>query len=238
MSCTDTKTCPRCGATLFADMDTCYGCLYDFHTSALEPHDTGPFHPAPLTSPANKSEAAETDYLWVPEFAHDEWFAVPAPPDFLPEQPLPAQIHEPKAVLAQQACSQSAPPDTSGVTSSAQKAAASPDDTTDLSKVNELIGELRLKVVARDTMFVVPLTEKGLVVGRDPHCDIVVSQQSISRRHLRISKTGSAVVLEDLNAKNPISVCGTELRGSTLVGIGTRFVVGSTAFEIVNSKNS
>lgn len=25
-----TKTCPRCGAELFADMDVCYGCLYDF----------------------------------------------------------------------------------------------------------------------------------------------------------------------------------------------------------------
>lgn len=25
------KVCPRCGATLFADMDTCYGCLYSFH---------------------------------------------------------------------------------------------------------------------------------------------------------------------------------------------------------------
>lgn len=25
-----TKTCPRCGQVLFADMDVCYGCLYDF----------------------------------------------------------------------------------------------------------------------------------------------------------------------------------------------------------------
>ena len=25
-----TKVCPRCGETLYADMDTCYGCLYDF----------------------------------------------------------------------------------------------------------------------------------------------------------------------------------------------------------------
>lgn len=25
-----TKTCPRCGEELFADMDVCYGCLYDF----------------------------------------------------------------------------------------------------------------------------------------------------------------------------------------------------------------
>lgn len=24
------KTCPRCGARLFEDMDVCYGCLYDF----------------------------------------------------------------------------------------------------------------------------------------------------------------------------------------------------------------
>ena len=26
----DTKVCPRCGELLFADMDVCYGCLYDF----------------------------------------------------------------------------------------------------------------------------------------------------------------------------------------------------------------
>ena len=25
-----TKTCPRCGAVLFSDMNRCYGCLYDF----------------------------------------------------------------------------------------------------------------------------------------------------------------------------------------------------------------
>ena len=26
----DTKVCPRCGERLFADMEVCYGCLYDF----------------------------------------------------------------------------------------------------------------------------------------------------------------------------------------------------------------
>jgi len=25
-----TRVCPRCGEMLFADMDVCYGCLYDF----------------------------------------------------------------------------------------------------------------------------------------------------------------------------------------------------------------
>lgn len=28
-----TKTCPRCGQMLFADMSVCYGCLYDFRRS-------------------------------------------------------------------------------------------------------------------------------------------------------------------------------------------------------------
>lgn len=32
-----TKVCPRCGATLFADMGTCYGCLYDFGRRAPSP---------------------------------------------------------------------------------------------------------------------------------------------------------------------------------------------------------
>lgn len=27
------RTCPRCGAKLFEDMSTCYGCLYDFEQS-------------------------------------------------------------------------------------------------------------------------------------------------------------------------------------------------------------
>ena len=31
------KTCPRCGEELFADMQVCYGCLYDFTRS-----DNGP----------------------------------------------------------------------------------------------------------------------------------------------------------------------------------------------------
>lgn len=31
-----TKTCPRCGAVLFSDMNRCYGCLYDFPEQAPE----------------------------------------------------------------------------------------------------------------------------------------------------------------------------------------------------------
>ena len=37
-----TKTCPRCGAVLFSDMNRCYGCLYDFPEQAPE---VGPMTP-------------------------------------------------------------------------------------------------------------------------------------------------------------------------------------------------
>lgn len=31
-----TKVCPQCGQRLFADMDVCYGCLYDFRRSSAQ----------------------------------------------------------------------------------------------------------------------------------------------------------------------------------------------------------
>lgn len=34
-----TRRCPRCGAELYADMDVCYGCLYDFTRD--RPRDAG-----------------------------------------------------------------------------------------------------------------------------------------------------------------------------------------------------
>ncbi|WP_028263314.1 hypothetical protein [Atopobium fossor] len=42
-----TKVCPSCGATLFADMDICYGCLYDF-TKTYEPPQIGVADEVPL----------------------------------------------------------------------------------------------------------------------------------------------------------------------------------------------
>ncbi len=32
-----TKVCPSCHSTLFADMDVCYGCLYDFNRVSQAP---------------------------------------------------------------------------------------------------------------------------------------------------------------------------------------------------------
>ena len=39
------KTCPRCGAELFEDMDICYGCLFDFTREAGRRSDNPSFPP-------------------------------------------------------------------------------------------------------------------------------------------------------------------------------------------------
>ena len=45
------KTCPRCGEELFADMQVCYGCLYDFTRS-----DNGPSEIAEALDEPERSE--------------------------------------------------------------------------------------------------------------------------------------------------------------------------------------
>lgn len=50
-----TKVCPRCGEELFADMDRCYGCLYDF--SLEEP----PVRSASVHDPLETVELDEID---------------------------------------------------------------------------------------------------------------------------------------------------------------------------------
>ncbi len=52
------KTCPRCGARTFADMDVCYGCLYDFTTGEGEVSLEGIRHNLPNADPAARRRRA------------------------------------------------------------------------------------------------------------------------------------------------------------------------------------
>jgi len=57
-----------------------------------------------------------------------------------------------------------------------------------------------------------PLDGNDTVVGRDPHCDLVVSaDERISRRHAVVERRGSHHVVADLGSSN-----GTRLNGETL----------------------
>src|ERR1700722_15803166 len=50
------------------------------------------------------------------------------------------------------------------------------------------------------------LTQPEMVIGRDAIADIAVNDQSISRKHARIQKSGEKYIITDLGSANGTSV--------------------------------
>lgn len=86
----------------------------------------------------------------------------------------------------------------------------------------------------------IPLLEFPVTIGRDPNNDIVLTDEEISRFHIRIKKRGKLTVIEDLDSRN-----GTYLNGDKIVNsvvkngdkilFGTSevlFVTADSKFEI------
>ncbi len=79
----------------------------------------------------------------------------------------------------------------------------------------------------------VPLERDETVIGRDPTCDIVLLEKSVSTRHARIVRNdGGYFVVEDLGSTNGVVVDGALVDRMTLLE-GDVFVVGDTAFTVV-----
>lgn len=55
------------------------------------------------------------------------------------------------------------------------------------------------------------LINERTIIGRDPTCNIVISDRQVSRHHIRLTPTASGILLEDLGSKN-----GTHLNGDLL----------------------
>lgn len=80
----ETKTCPRCGAELYADMSVCYGCLYDFSHSEgrserflPEPAPAGGVVQETLTMEAQAAHGAGEVGVLLRSASVDVWVGVP-----------------------------------------------------------------------------------------------------------------------------------------------------------------
>src|SRR3954469_582444 len=71
-----------------------------------------------------------------------------------------------------------------------------------------------------------PLTAERVVLGRDPHCDIVLPGRLISRQHAAISRAGRAYTLEDLSSRNGTAVNGEMLASPRALRDGDRIELG------------
>jgi pSer/pThr/pTyr-binding forkhead associated (FHA) protein len=77
-----------------------------------------------------------------------------------------------------------------------------------------------------------PVPTQGVaVVGRDPGCDVVVSDQTVSRRHARLEWSNGQLWLEDLGSLGGTFVNNQRLTSAQPLKLGDRIRLGSRSLE-------
>ncbi|MCL4818303.1 MAG: FHA domain-containing protein [Vicinamibacteria bacterium] len=81
---------------------------------------------------------------------------------------------------------------------------------------------------------------RGLVLGRDPSCDLVVSDGRVSSRHLRVIPQQGGLLLLDVGSANGVAVNGRPVT-KALISPSDQVTLGSMridVFGLVNAKNA
>jgi pSer/pThr/pTyr-binding forkhead associated (FHA) protein len=107
--------------------------------------------------------------------------------------------------------------------------------------VADLFGASRPTEVARVTVAegpdagrAVALDQAGHVyrVGRARHCDLVLTDEDVSREHAAFERRWDGVVVRDLGSKNGVLVGGARIEGDRRVGDGEVVLLGATRVRV------
>ena len=71
---------------------------------------------------------------------------------------------------------------------------------------------------------------RGVLVGREPGCDVVLRSNEVSRRHARFYVRAGDLVVEDLGSHNGTRLNGWLIREPVPVRAGDRVEFGSAAY--------
>ncbi len=71
-----------------------------------------------------------------------------------------------------------------------------------------------------------------LTVGRGGDADLVLADELVSRRHARVSRSGTGAVVEDLGSRNGTFVNGNQIHGPTRLEPGDQLQLGVTLVEL------
>ena len=77
----------------------------------------------------------------------------------------------------------------------------------------------------------VPLTASGVLIGRNPECTLVLSDDFASGRHARIYPDGDGWLIDDLGSTNGTFVGGERIGQGVPLGEGARVRIGQTVLE-------
>ncbi|SOC58336.1 FHA domain-containing protein FhaB/FipA [Ornithinimicrobium cerasi] len=78
----------------------------------------------------------------------------------------------------------------------------------------------------------VPLHESGLLVGRNPECSLVLTDDYASGRHLRIYPGSDAWYADDLGSTNGTLVNGERIGTGARLDPGAQIRIGQTVLEL------
>ena len=78
----------------------------------------------------------------------------------------------------------------------------------------------------------VPLHEGGLLVGRNPECTLVLTDDYASGRHLRIYPGADAWYVDDLGSTNGTMVNGQKIDEGARLDPGAQIRIGQTVLEL------
>ncbi|MDR1812254.1 MAG: FHA domain-containing protein [Candidatus Fibromonas sp.] len=78
---------------------------------------------------------------------------------------------------------------------------------------------------------VVPIPEKGLVVGRDSFCDLRLTDEFVSMQHCKILFENGIFFLEDLGSTNGTFIDGTEVEEKSILNEGQNIQIGITVMK-------
>jgi pSer/pThr/pTyr-binding forkhead associated (FHA) protein len=94
-------------------------------------------------------------------------------------------------------------------------------------------GELNLEVIEGPDAGKQIIVDRAIVIGRDPHSDLVLEDGEVSGQHARItpSADGSATV-EDLESANGTFVNHNELMGPAHVDPGDELLIGVSVLQL------
>lgn len=92
---------------------------------------------------------------------------------------------------------------------------------------------MMLRISTDDAQATVPVPARGLTIGRDALCDIVLKSRAVSKRHVRVIPLSSAVIVEDLGSTNPASYKGREIAETAVVHQGEVFDICGTTFTVM-----
>ena len=239
------KTCPRCGAKLFADMDVCYGCLYDFTKEVRRPPEVEAVDPAGVTSvPLDEPFSAaggENGTSSVSEAVRQ--------PGGRNAAAAPGEMGERRSPIRSRKCG-GCETESSGVSFSAparvfptalgdvgaaadgQSGPALGKETKSLEPVASLARPTHVCIVMGSLAMGIGVPEEGLTLGRDRSCDLVLDCPSVSPRQLAIRREDDGLCAQDLGASNPVLLNGWALSGACSLRVGDKLEVRGSGLSI------